>query len=326
MHFIRLMRPTNLLIIAGTMYGLGWYLDNVFSYDARFGAVATFDFFLLVFSTVIIAGAGNIINDYFDIKADRVNRPNRIIIARHIKPRKAIVAHWMLNMIAFGIALYLSIRFKSFWYVFIHLLSINLLWGYSVLLKRTLYFGNIVVALLTGLVPVLVGIYYQHILDFNGSIEISTEYAPFELYPFLIQQPEIYPLVLGFGFGLFAFLLNWSREIVKDMEDVEGDVKLKAKTIPIELGFRKAKGISLTLLFLTMLLSAAFLLISPAVKNSIEAFIPVALAGLAWILSIYTLIQAQSSTAYRKVHKIIKWIMIFGLLLPIHWSLMILMG
>ena len=72
------------------MYSIAWYFDSVFLLDARYGAVATFDFFILVISTVIIAAAGNIINDYFDIKADRVNRPERIIIARHID-RKSVV-------------------------------------------------------------------------------------------------------------------------------------------------------------------------------------------------------------------------------------------
>ena len=99
MYFLRLLRPTNLAIIAFTMYGTGWFLEY---YTDCIGELWSIDFFLLVLSTVIIAGAGNIINDYFDIKADRVNKPDRMIIGKHVKRRVAIISHWFLNIVAFS--------------------------------------------------------------------------------------------------------------------------------------------------------------------------------------------------------------------------------
>lgn len=324
-HLIKLMRPTNLLIIAGTMYGIGWYLDNVFLLDARYGAVATFDFFLLVFSTVIIAGAGNIINDYFDIKADRINRPDRIIIARYIKPRTAILSHWIINFIAFTIAVYLSYSHDTFWYVFIHLLSINLLWGYSVLLKRTLYFGNIVIAFLTGLVPVLVGIYYKQVLNFDDLLLMPVGNEAVELFPFTSRHPENFSLIIGFGLGAFAFMLNWAREIVKDMEDVQGDKKLKAKTIPIRFGYLRSKQITFALLIVTMLTGVGFLFLSPSIKSTWNAFTPVILSAICWIFSSIILWKSHKPHEFRKAHKLIKWIMVFGLLLPLYWSILILL-
>src|SRR5690554_2454066 len=153
-HFLRLIRPINLLIIAVTMYSVGGYLDIVYAeFNDGIMLIQTFNFFLLVISTVMIAAAGNIINDYFDVRADRVNRPEGTIIMKHIKRRWAIVYHWVLNFIAFGIAIHLGLVLDTFWYVFIHLLSINLLWVYSMQLKRTLVIGNVVIALLTALVP-----------------------------------------------------------------------------------------------------------------------------------------------------------------------------
>jgi 4-hydroxybenzoate polyprenyltransferase len=85
MHFIRLLRPINLIIIILTMYAMRWFFMEFLVYqhpivDLQGEAV---DFILLVFSTVLIAGAGNIINDYFDVKADRINKPNRLIITKH---------------------------------------------------------------------------------------------------------------------------------------------------------------------------------------------------------------------------------------------------
>merc|ERR1711991_488662 len=100
-----------------------------------------------------------------------------MVVSRHIKRRWAIVLHWFMNFVAFTIAVYLSYVNRTFWYVFIHLLSINLLWFYSMQLKRTVVIGNVAIALLTSLVPVLVGIFYNQQL--NGIVD--GEAYPFDL-------------------------------------------------------------------------------------------------------------------------------------------------
>jgi 4-hydroxybenzoate polyprenyltransferase len=322
MHFIRLMRPTNLIIIAATMYSLGWYFDSIFTLDYREGHINSMDFFLLVLSTVIIAAGGNIINDYFDIKADRVNRPERLIITKHIKPRVAILTHWIFNFVAFSIAVYLSYAFNTFWYLFIHLLSINLLWIYSMRLKRTLYFGNIIIGFLTAMVPLLVGIFYHQSLDFTLSA-ISPEKV--DVYPFRVLDPHNYILWLSFGLGGFAFLLNWAREIVKDMEDVDGDKKLRAKTIPIVLGYKRAKQIATLLLLVTVLGSLGFLVFSDALIDHWIAFIPAGLSALFWLVSLHQLIRSKTPEDYRIAHKTIKLIMICGLVLPAYWVVVIIL-
>ena len=125
MHFIKLIRPINMAIIVLTMYGVRYYIQSVNYYQKIDDS--GIDFFLLVFSTVLIAAAGNIINDYFDVKADRINRPEKLIITKHIKRRWAILVHWIFNGVAFTIALYLSAKYQSLWFVFIHLLSIQFL-------------------------------------------------------------------------------------------------------------------------------------------------------------------------------------------------------
>ncbi len=322
-HFLRLTRPFNLLVVALTMYSLAWYFDSVFLLDARYGAMATFDFFVLVFSTVIIAAAGNIINDYFDIKADRVNRPERIIIVRHVKPRVAILAHWMLNLIAFSMALYLSYRNNSFWYLFIHLFSINLLWFYSMQFKRTLYIGNIAIALLTGLVPILVGIYYNQQLNFDYVLSSLAHGEKTTIFPFEVVHPERYALLLGFVFGAFAFLLNWAREIVKDMEDTAGDKKLGARTIPLVFGYQRAKSWAAVLLFLSVAGTLTFVVINKGILNDWFSFLPLLPAAISSIITIIMLFQANDTISYRKTHKSIKVIMIFGMLLPLWWGILL---
>ena len=98
-------------IIVLTMYGVRYYIQSV-NYYQKIDDNGI-DFFLLVFSTVLIAAAGNIINDYFDVKADRINRPEKLIITKHIKRRWAIFVHWIFNGVAFTIALYLSAKYQS---------------------------------------------------------------------------------------------------------------------------------------------------------------------------------------------------------------------
>ena len=141
MHFIKLVRPLNLVIITVTMYGIAWYFEGVYNIEAGLG-IKSITFFLLVLSTVMIAAAGNIINDYFDIKADLINKPDRVVIGKYVKRRVAIVSHWGINFLAFAIAVYLSWRLQTYWYLFIHLLTINLLWYYSLRLKREFFIGN----------------------------------------------------------------------------------------------------------------------------------------------------------------------------------------
>lgn len=313
--FIQLIRPVNLLIIVFTMFGLGWYFDTLLTLHGFESQLFSLAFLILVLSTVLIAAAGNIINDYFDVRADRINRPQRLIIGKHIKKRWAILNHWILNFIAFVMAIYLSYIYETFWYLFIHLLSINLLWYYSMQLKRTAVLGNITIAILTGLVPVLVGIFYWQQINW----ELTINY-----YPFNLSEVKDFPIYISIGLGLFGFFLNWSREIVKDIEDIEGDKALKAKTLPIVLGVRKTKLITYFILAAPVFLSFFYFL---ARKNEIivtaSDFYPLILAGIAILLGFYFVIRAKLRNDFKRAHLIIKLVMVIGLLLPVYWTILI---
>lgn len=298
------------------MYGLGWYFDKHVEETITGSHLFSLDFFLLVLSTAMIAAAGNIINDYFDVRADRINRPERVIIGKHIKKRVSILTHWTINFIAFGIAVYLSISQNSFWYVFIHMLSINMLWFYSMYWKRRLVIGNIIVAGLTAMVPILVGFYFAHI----GGDELIGGKS--WLGPFNFQISFYSILFVATGLAIFAFLLNWAREIVKDIEDVEGDKMISAKTMAIHYGIKGAKNFALAILVLPILFSILSYFILNLELNDWKYFVPVIFSGLALIISILLLIRAKSKSQFRKCHQSIKVAMIFGMLLPIFWVIM----
>ena len=311
--FIKLIRPINLLIIAFTMFCTGWYFDMLLVKAGHSSKLISLPFIILVVSTILIAAAGNIINDYFDIKADRINRPERLIVGKYIKRRWAILFHWVINFLAFGMAVYLSYIFETFWYLFIHLLSINLLWYYSMHLKRTVVFGNVTIALLTGLVPVLVAIFYNQQTDWEN---ISY------YYPFNFKPLHDFPIYIGIGLGLFGFFLNWAREIVKDIEDIKGDKALKAKTLPIYSGIKRAKYISTIILLIPVFLSLFFFL---GVKvNTIQSaydFLPLSIAGLAMLFAFIFILNSNTPKQFRKTHLTIKLIMICGLILPLYWAI-----
>jgi len=207
------------------MYGVLLYLYSL----SPFIEFNYADFALLVFSTLLIAAAGNIINDYFDIRADRVNKPNRLIISKFIKRRWAIALHWVLNLCAFFIAGYLSWKYQTFWFSVIHVTSITLLWWYSVRLKKIPLIGNLVISGLTVLVIYLTLIF----IDVSNSESIRHLLANTKDPLFGIASTWIILIFMA-----MAFFQNLMREIVKDAEDIEGDKVIHAKTVPMILGVK----------------------------------------------------------------------------------------
>lgn len=321
----KLVRPLNLAIIAATMYALRLFLVV---YEKRYDIQLLnndgegLDFFLLVFSTVLIAAAGNAINDYFDIKADRINRPDRVIVGRILPRRKAIIVHWVCNSIAFFIAIVLSVRNHTFWYVFIHLISINALWIYSFSLKRKAVIGNLTIAGLTALVPILCGVhfYVQHSLVWERG---ASENA-FDYWLQLLLTDGIFIIFLAF----FAFANNFAREIIKDIEDVPGDKELNAHTLPITFGQRISK-IWVIAFLLSPLLFFFSLFYFVEIRSPfgffdhLLVFVPVLISLLADLISIILVFKAQTKKAFKTADRFVKLAMVFGILTPVYWLLWI---
>lgn len=212
MGFLRLIRINNLLIIVLTLIGVWFGSSHSLLLNSNF-----ISYLLMILFTILIAGAGNAINDYFDVKADRINRPNRQVIEKTIKKRWAIIIHWGFNLIALIISVYLSIHLHSWFYVFIHLFATTLLWVYSIFLKRVYFISNLSISFLVALVPVLG---YKTMLDLD-----------------LIIVDMRFPMLLILG----AFVTNLTREIIKDIQDMEGDQIRHVKSIAIVSGKKIAR-------------------------------------------------------------------------------------
>ncbi|HNR74151.1 MAG TPA: geranylgeranylglycerol-phosphate geranylgeranyltransferase [Cyclobacteriaceae bacterium] len=205
---IRLTRFWNLVIIAMAQYFAACFLiDRALIWD--------WQLLVLALSTTIIAAAGYIINDYYDIKIDLINKPERVVIGKGIPRRYALLFHTFLSVIGIALGFLLGLRVAA-----IHLVSVFLLWWYSNNLKRQPFIGNFVVALLTGLSVWLVNVVY-----YENHILVSI-------------------------YALFSFFITLVREIVKDMEDLKGDNTFGCKTLPIVWGLRRTKWVIYGLLML----------------------------------------------------------------------------
>ena len=321
--FLKLIRISNLAIIALTMYAIRFCFFSLGGKISVNETIEQFLFSLLVFSTLIIAAAGNIINDYFDIKSDKVNKPDNWIIGNMIPKRKAILYHWSLSSIAFTIAIILSIYYHTFWYVFIHLFSINILWLYSVYFKKTTLLGNFIVAFLTALVVILTGIHFAINGTFSTEIPKTIFQNSSNVNQAILEWKFIF-LENGkfiWIFAFFSFILNFGREIIKDIEDIDGDRILSAKTLPLKYGVRNAKIIATIVL---IIIPISYFSLLAYFKKSISlleiyATIPVAFSMIFTLLSLFFLLKARANKDFKIADKLLKLAMIAGILTPIYW-------
>jgi len=267
---LRIFRWKNLLIILATQYLSAFCLIEGQMIDDLFKNT---DLLILSLSTIFIAAAGYVINDYYDIKIDYVNRPKRVVVGRFLKRRAILFLHAGLNALGVLGGLYLS------WQIgLVNFMAAGLLWLYSNQLKRLPFWGNLSVALLTGL-------------------------AVFVVYILFRQS-----LFLFAAYSFFAFFISLIREIIKDLEDIEGDRKFDCKTLPIVLGQRKTK-------IIIYLISVIFILIVAFLLQKEPKFWYV-LGGLTLMLGLLNFIlgRADKTVDYANLSRLSKQIMILGLI------------
>ncbi len=307
-HFIKLLRLKNLLIIAALQYLLLYCLvipQLTYHYSSLLGIAivpqfSNFDFFLLVLATILITAAGYVINDYFDMSIDMINKPENVIIGKHISLRTAVVTHWILNIIGVGLGFYLAWKIDLINIGFIFLFTAGLLWFYSTIFKRELIIGNVIVAILTALVPILVMIF--EIIPLNYTYRNQLQY-------YYLNFNDIVFWILGFSY--FAFITTLIREIIKDIEDFEGDNAYGRKSIPIVYGIKNAKLIvcSLQTIFVGSIILSSILYI----ENSIAQWYITIAVVLPSLFLVYKVAVAKKESDYTFASKISKSVMVTGI-------------
>ena len=233
-NFLNLIRWKNLLLIALVQVLIKYALLESFEV-VRF-TLNDFGFSLLVLATLCIAAAGNIINDIYDVDTDIINKPDKVIVGNSISEKTAFNIYIILTIMGVGVGFYLSNLVGRSGFSAIFVIISALLYIYATYLKRTTLIGNIVISFLVAMSLIIVGL--------------------FELLPVINQQNQETQLTffkIIFDYAIFAFMINLLREIVKDIEDVNGDYNANMKTLPIVIGRGRATRVLFVLSLIPIL-------------------------------------------------------------------------
>jgi 4-hydroxybenzoate polyprenyltransferase len=265
---LKLTRFGNLIIIALSQYFTAGFLIGMHTLN-------DIHLFLLSLSTILIAAGGYIINDYYDVKIDYINKPHRVVIGKSITRRYAILFHIALSAAGILVGFYLSWKIAA-----VNVFSVFLLWLYSNNLKRLPFIGNFTVAVLTGLAILIVDLFY------------GTDNSLVVVY------------------ALFAFFMTLVREVIKDMEDLKGDNSFGCKTLPIIWGIRKTK----ILIYIILIVFACVVIVVNQVYSALPfkyhlifLFVP-----LLWLF--IRLIRADMKKDFTRLSIYCKVIMMLGIL------------
>ena len=295
MKYLKLIRYQNLLLLA--------FMQVLFRYAFLKQqniplALSDFQYFLLVLSTVLIAAAGYTINNIFDTETDAVNKPKDVVIGKSIPEIKGYNIYIALNISGVAIGFYLSnvIQRPGFATIFIFMAA--LLYFYSTTLKQIMLLGNLAIAFLLAMSVIIIGF--------------------FDVFPATIpenkaQMASLFSILTDYA--LFAFMINFIREIVKDIEDVDGDYNQGMNTLPIAIGISRTAKIA------AVLSIAPFILLLLYIKNYfVENGLFIAtLYALAFVLAplLYFIIKiftAKSKKEFHHLSSILKLILLFGIL------------
>ncbi len=322
--FLKLIRLPNLLIIAATQYLMRFCVLGplLLKYDriadtAFFGEEAGFHlqmgdglFFLLVLSTVLITAAGYVINDYFDTKTDRLNKPETVVVGTRISRRMAMFIHILLNIAGVALGVYISFRVgKPEWGVVFFIVA-GMLWFYSTTYKRQFLIGNLLVAFLTAMVPFMVALFEIPLLNQAYGETLLAWQTNFNLLVYWIL-----------GFSFFAFLTTLIREVIKDVEDFEGDRAYGRNTLPIVIGVPWTRVVISVLIAIT--LGSLFFAVFKFLHDPLTMIYAGTLIGLPLLFTGVYVFIANTSGQFRLASWIMKGIMSAGVLYAVLASYLI---
>ncbi|MDA9028594.1 geranylgeranylglycerol-phosphate geranylgeranyltransferase [Flavobacteriaceae bacterium] len=229
--------------------------------------------FALILATVGAIASGYIINNFYDTEKDVINRPHQSILEQYVSQNTKLILYFIINFIVVIIASYVSFRSVLFFSVYIFAI-----WFYSHKIKKRPIIGNLISAILTITPFFAIFLYYK---NYSGLI---------------------------FVFGFYLFLVLSMRELVKDLENLKGDLTLNYKTIPVVYGEKIAKIMVVILVTINILVT--WYLVSTYDLGKMDYFFYVSISLLSVVVAF--LFSAQHQQQYMRIHILLKLLVLLG--------------
>ncbi len=282
--FLKLVRLPNLFFIALTQF---LFQSCIYYplYKENIPANDSLHFVFLLLASLLIAAAGYIINDYFDINIDEVNKPEKMVVDKVIHRRWAIAWHFMLSTTGLLFTI-LALPFLQKWYlVLANVICVALLWFYSTNFKKSLLVGNVVISFLTGWTILIIFFSKVNLADAVGA-GTTNHYKFFRL---------------AMLYAGFAFIISLIREAIKDMEDMPGDEKYGCRTMPIVWGINATK----VYIAVWLVVLIAMLIIIQVYMLQFQWWLPVAYSIVAIIFPLcLLLVRLKNSSTTHHYHQL----------------------
>jgi 4-hydroxybenzoate polyprenyltransferase len=300
-HIFKLIRIQNLLIIALTQYLFRYtILLPIMDMEHITPSLSHINFAIIVMSTLLIAAAGYAINDYFDLRIDRINKRKNIIVGKHFSRRKVMTLHTIFSITGVIMGVYVSYKAGALKLAAINLVMATLLWLYSVKYKAYFLVGNLLVSFAAAITIIVVWL-------FDTMALIST-------HKIIIINAHLLTTFLWLYAG-FAFVVTLIREVIKDVEDVEGDRKVGCSTIPVVMGVKRTKYVLTGLIVLSLIaLSYVCYIVHKLPGIRFVFWYLVIAVVLPFIYIGYVTIVAKKKDDFTFMSKIAKFIMLAGVL------------
>lgn len=293
--FFRLIRYQNLLMLAMMQlvirYGFLKKLNIPLS-------LADWQYGLLVLSTVLIAAAGYVINDIFDQQTDQENKPGKVIVGTKISESKAYTIYAILNITGVALGFYLSNVIEKPGFAAIFIFIAATLYIYANSLKQMLIIGNIIVALLLAFSVMIIAVFDLFPATYAGNQQ---------------QMASAFSILLDYA--IFAFLINLIREIVKDLEDVNGDYNQGMNTLPIALGVARTTkvvfGLSIIPILILLYYINKYYFVNNLYIATIYSFVLVVAPLIYFTVKIWS---AKTAKDFHHLSTVLKLVIFFGVI------------
>lgn len=285
--YVKLIRPVNILIVFITQLLIYYFVINKNIPEI---ALDYFEQILLGIATAIVAAAGYVINDIYDEEMDKINKPDQLIVNKIISVGDIWKFYFALLITGFLISLWIAINTYNLKLLILYPIGSCLLFLYAKYLKRQGLLGNITVSLMIFFVCGLIIIAERKVL-------FTPDYLRY--------------LLLITSFGVFAFFINLLREIIKDIEDIDGDRLLKSKSLPIVMGVERTKFIAHLTNLILILLCFLFTQLYPHTYRTY--FFNFLMILSPCVIVMLRLAKAKEKSEFKNISKILKIIMAFGL-------------